>query len=399
MAFFEPQTGQKISRFGAALGGRLPQFDVAQAAQQERLSTERRRAMLLDNRQALRLMQGGDRAGVTKLLQDRIGRVGELGGDPSHSVKLLSTVQDQNVSDEEITQGLQSIDFRGVDAGVLEALPGQDPLTQRKIALAEGKLALEEKKFKREADPTIGKDVVVKASEILPNGAVIQSTSEGVRVFNANGERLHGQDVIETIEAGQKLGIRVAGDTEAAKAEAGRIRQSINISGKMFGQIGPIRQSLITIGKARQALAEGAETGAIDKFLPSIRESSIKLDNLMNQLGLEVISGATFGALSAGELRLALDTALPTGLQPDALDRWLADKSSAQQKLLAELQDDVLTLSSGGTIASIIQKRKRQTPTPATQAVPTPPAAPQQTPAIPTAAQPAPSGIKFLGFE
>ena len=86
MAFFEPQTGQKISRFGAALGGRLPQFDVAQAAQQERLSTERRRAMLLDNRQALRLMQGGDRAGVTKLLQDRIGRVGELGGDPSRRV-------------------------------------------------------------------------------------------------------------------------------------------------------------------------------------------------------------------------------------------------------------------------------------------------------------------------
>lgn len=379
MAFFEPQTGQKISRFGAALGGRLPQFDVQQAAVQEKLSADRKRAMLLDNRQALRLMQGGDRAGAARLLQDRIGRVGELGGDASHSVRLLETINDPKVTDEEITKGLQSIDFRGVDAGILEALPGQDPLTARKIALAEGKLELEEKKFKREADPTIGKDVVVKASEILPNGAVIQSTSEGVRVFNANGERLHGQDVIETIEAGQKLGIRVAGDTAAAKAEADRVKQSIRISGDMFGQIGPIRQSLITIGKARQALAEGAETGAVDKFLPSIRESSIKLDNLMNQLGLEVISGATFGALSAGELRLALDTALPTGLQPEALDRWLADKSAAQQKLLAELQDDVITLSNGGTIASIIQKRKRQTPTP--QAVPIPVPAPI-TPAI-----------------
>ncbi len=199
---------------------------------------------------------------------------------------------------------------------------------------------------------------VVKASKILPNGAVIQSTSKGVRVFNAQGQRLSGNDVVEAIEAGQKLGIRVAGDTAAAKAAADEVKQSIALSGEMFKQVGPIRQSLLTIGKARQALAEGAETGVIDKLLPDLRESSIKLTNLMNQLGLEVISGATFGALSEGELRLALDTALPTGLQPEALDRWLQEKGAAQTKLLKELEDDILTLSSGGTISDIVLARR-----------------------------------------
>ena len=354
---FEPETGRKVSRFGAALGGRLPQFDQQQEARQSRLSKERREAMALDMRGVLRHAKGGNIGAAKGLLKDRIQRVQDIGGDFSQSTKLLSMFEDPNQVEAAIS-GLEQVDFASVDAGLLKPLPGADALGARKAALAEKRLAFEEKKFTAEQDPSREKDVVVKASDILPNGTTIQSTSAGVRVFDAQGARLHGQDVIDSIEAGQKLGIRIAGDTAAVKAEADRVKQSIKISGDMFKQIGPIRQSLLTIGKARQALAEGAETGVIDKFLPDIRESSIKLTNLMNQLGLEVISGATFGALSAGELSLALDTALPTGLQPEALDRWLQDKDVAQRKLLEELQGDVMTLSNGGTIAGIIQSRK-----------------------------------------
>ena len=373
--FFSPSTGRSIQRFGEALAGRGGQFDERIARQEERLSAERKQAFLLDNRAALRLLKGGNPEGAKQLLQNRIGEVNKLGGDPSQSQQILTMLEGGDVKG--VTEGLGMIDNRAVDAGLLKPLPGTDALGQKKQALAEKKFALEQKKFQAEQDPDKIKDVVVKAQEVLPNGTVIQSIQapkgeSGVRVFAATGERLHGQAVIDSIEAGRKMGIRVAGDTAAAQAEADRVKQSIKMSGDMFKQIGPIRQSLLTIGKARQALAEGAETGVIDKFLPDIREASIKLTNLMNQLGLEVISGATFGALSAGELRLALDTALPTGLQPEALDRWLQDKDASQRKLLEELQGDVMTLSNGGTIAGIIQSRKAtgaSTPQPASPSV------------------------------
>ena len=372
---FEPETGRKVSRFGAALGGRLPQFDKLQEARQQRLSDERKKAFVLDNRAALRLLKANNPEGAKQLLQNRIGEVSRLGGDPSQSQQILTMLDAGDIKG--VTEGLGMIDNRAVDAGLLKALPELDALDQKKLALAERKFAFEQKKFTAAQDPA-KKDVIVKAQEVLPNGTVIQSIQAprgepGVRVFSATGERLHGQDVIDSIEAGRKMGIRVAGDTAAAQAEADQVKQSIKISGEMFKQIGPIRQSLLTIGKARQALAEGAETGVIDKFLPDIREASIKLTNLMNQLGLDVVSGTTFGALSAGELALALDTALPTGLQPEALDRWLQDKDTSQRKLLEELQGDVMTLSGGGTIAGIIQSRRTagtSAPQRATQALP-----------------------------
>ncbi|MCK5444971.1 MAG: hypothetical protein KAI73_05060 [Rhodospirillaceae bacterium] len=329
---FSPETGTKVQRFGAALSGRLPEFDVAAQTRQEELSAERKKAFLLDNRGALRLLRGGNTQGAVDLLRNRVGEINRLGGDATQSTQLLAMAEAGET--EALISGLQTIDNRAVDAGIFDALPGSEDVA-----------------------------LVVKSSDILPDGTVIQSTSEGVRVIAATGEQLHGQDVVDAIEKGRKFGVTIAGDTAAAKAEADRVKQGIRISGEMFKQVGPIRQSLLTIGKARQALAEGAETGAIDKFLPDLRESSIKLTNLMNQLGLEVISGATFGALSAGELRLALDTALPTGLQPEALDKWLADKGLAQTKLLTELQDDIIFLSNGGTIAGIVQRRRAQAET------------------------------------
>ncbi len=332
MPIFEPETGQKISRFGAALSGRLPQFDVATQERQEKLSAERKKAFLLDSRGALRLLRGGDTKGAVDLLRNRVGEINRLGGDATQSTQLLAMAEAGET--EALISGLQTIDNRAVDAGIFDALPGSEDAA-----------------------------IVVKASDILPDGTVIQSTSEGVRVFAADGTELRGNDVVEAIEKGRKFGVTIAGDTAAAKAAADEVKQSSRVSGEMFKKIGPIRQSLLTIGKARQALAEGAETGAIDKFLPDLREASIKLTNLMNQLGLEVISGATFGALSAGELRLALDTALPTGLQPEALDRWLADKGAAQTKLLTELEDDVIFLSGGGTIGGIVQRRRTQAET------------------------------------
>ena len=64
---------------------------------------------------------------------------------------------------------------------------------------------------------------------------------------------------------------------------------------------------------------------------------------------LDVISATTFGALSEGELRLAMNTAVPLNLEPKALKKWLQDKKKAQQKLGSELYKMATTLGKGKT--------------------------------------------------
>lgn len=124
---FTPETGQRVSRFGAALGGNLAQFDVGQRQQREeqrKLSAERRLALLTDNRQVRRFLEAGDTGRATTLLQNRIQNIGQLGGDPKDTVGLLSQLEnDPKGALVEVT----ALDNRAVDEGLLEAFPVVQP--------------------------------------------------------------------------------------------------------------------------------------------------------------------------------------------------------------------------------------------------------------------------------
>jgi hypothetical protein len=82
---------------------------------------------------------------------------------------------------------------------------------------------------------------------------------------------------------------------------------------------------------------EGADTGLIDQWLPAFDAATAELRSMANSLGIDIINSATFGALSAPELRLALSTALPQGLSGAELLTWIDERISAQSKLRDEL--------------------------------------------------------------
>ena len=80
------------------------------------------------------------------------------------------------------------------------------------------------------------------------------------------------------------------------------------------------------------------------------------MENAASRLGLNVISATTFGALSEGELRLAMDTAMPP-LEPVALKKWIITKRAAQKKLGRELRTMSIALGKGKTtIAEYLEK-------------------------------------------
>ena len=133
----------------------------------------------------------------------------------------------------------------------------------------------------------------------------------------------------------------IAGGTASGK-------QAVEASGKAFESLAKIGQSIANIDDAIAALDSGANTGPVYAMLPSIRESSIALDNVQRRMGLDVIGSVTFGALSKGELDLALATAIPKNMRPVALKKWLLTKRSAQQKLSSYLSKAAIYLGTPG---------------------------------------------------
>ena len=146
--------------------------------------------------------------------------------------------------------------------------------------------------------------------------------------------------------------------TEAGAANAAG-PQAIKASGDAFDSLGKINANIANIDDAIAAIDEGAETGAIYSMLPSVRVASVELDNVQKRMGLDIIGSVTFGALSQGELDLALNTALPTKLSPPDLRKWLSKKKAAQQKLSTYLSDAAIYLGKpGNTIAGWAEMKK-----------------------------------------
>jgi len=122
---------------------------------------------------------------------------------------------------------------------------------------------------------------------------------------------------------------------------------------------GKVQTSLANIDEAISAIDNGANSGLVYNMLPSISESSAALENSMNRMGLDVVGSVTFGALSEGELRLAMSTAAPQNLQPPELRSWLVKRRAAQAKTAEMLANAARFLTvPGNTINGWIAKNK-----------------------------------------
>jgi len=129
---------------------------------------------------------------------------------------------------------------------------------------------------------------------------------------------------------------------------------------KGFETITAIDTNMRNLDRAISALQEGASTGFVEQFIPSIREASIKLDQIQGELALDVVGATTFGALSKGELDLAKEIALPTALEPPELLEYLVARKAAQEKLRGYYMEQINFLDQGGTVAGFIRKKERE---------------------------------------
>lgn len=128
---------------------------------------------------------------------------------------------------------------------------------------------------------------------------------------------------------------------------------------KGFDTITKITSGISNIDRAISAIDKGAGVGAVEKLWPSIKAASVELDNIRGQMALDVVGATTFGALSKGELDLAKDIALPTGLDTAELKVYLQEKKAAQEKLKSYYNEQIQFLDQGGTVAGFLREKER----------------------------------------
>ena len=206
-------------------------------------------------------------------------------------------------------------------------------------------LGLEAWVAKSKESGTLNSSTVQKV-EILDNGLSMTVMKNGdVIVKDGANNVITGDAALKAIKEAQDFGVDLTG----SKAGSRRAKTvAATVSSDAFGKINIMRSNIINLEEARRLVTDGgANTGFIMDKLPNLFAGSIALNQIQNVLGLNIIGSVTFGALSEGELKLALNTALPTNFnEPDLID-WIDRKIIAEQKLSEYIQEQAIFLADG----------------------------------------------------
>jgi hypothetical protein len=239
------------------------------------------------------------------------------------------------------------------------ALEPEDMLA--KVQLETAQITLQKLKEQSDMDPN------VQQSAPLPDqsGVVLTMRNGTVQVRTVGGEVLSGQAAMDFVKTAQEnaanyqrsiyearrtgtlnADVLLGGDAARVVAEGAMAPVTAK---EYFKQAENVGSSIRSMDSAIQAINEGAQSGVVYDMLPNVTVASAELQNAKSRLGLDVIGSVTFGALSAGEMSLAMDTAVPSGLPPQELKVWLTRKREAQRKMLMALQEAAIHFASGGT--------------------------------------------------
>lgn len=321
------------------------------------------------------------------------------------------TAAEREAEAAQIRQGLLYLsplysrgDRAAFEAGVQELDPnGELGITwdnfESQAAMADGVLEVLESFDARNAGVAGGADARVQSSEILEDGTVVAVMSNGgVLVRGPQGEVLEGEAAQAAITQARAQAVENQRNIYAARGEGrlgaeaefgGAAAQATELgqaAGEMAVQSAQdasiIWGSIGNIDTAIDALDNGADSGMIYNMMPRFDEAGATLQNAMDRMGLDVIGMVTFGALSEGELRLAMSTAVPRNLGPDALRAWLVRRRDAQVQAARALEDAALYLSTpGNTINGWIARNRAMRGAPAAPEAP-PAAAPTAEPQV-----------------
>jgi len=188
--------------------------------------------------------------------------------------------------------------------------------------------------------------IQIAEEDIVENGVIIVK-KRGKFTYNLNPNSTGNQYTIIPLSG--------TGLTEGDKNKNLIIQQQVEFDmsqgqkkgEEVFTQFNLIDDQIQDFRRIGELVDDGAKTGFIQKYLPSTKAATTELRAIANKMGIDIINSATFGALSATELNLALSVAFDQNLTGDALVEYIQDKIAAQTKLRNALMPEVQMLLGG----------------------------------------------------
>jgi hypothetical protein len=199
----------------------------------------------------------------------------------------------------------------------------------------------------------------VQQAQMFADGSSAYISKNGNMVVkNPEQKIVTGAEAARVVQAGNASGAANMGN-RAQEMESGK--GAAKAATAAFAEVDRIRGASRLYDQAISAIDSGSQSGALNELFPSIFAPTVNLEYIRDQLGLAVIAGTTFGALSEAELRLAMNQGLPTGLEGPKLKEWIIGKKAADAKLANYLERQAVFLEGGGSRGDWLKKTGAKT--------------------------------------
>jgi len=366
----QPAVDEMFQEKLAMVKGQRKDQDVERERQIARMQLQ---DMALDAIKIRPLLESGDTLRANVLIAERIKKIQQRGGDPSDTMAFRDALNSGQITPQQAIGELDSVLEGARQAGVLEGASGRgirpgfvgspQRVTENGQNYLTGLYQDEYGNVTEKRVPVSG-NFVMSAPSVQDIGGVktIVDANTGRAALPTLQQPIDGQAPIGNIPPPTPIDAAMTAQN-AATVEGGKEagKQAIQMSGEALKKLPDVRRAISNIDQAIAAVDKGANTGVIASKFPSVTAASIELDNLRGSMGLDVIAGTTFGALSEAELVFALDTALPTRLSGPELKSWLTRKKEAQGKLAKELEEAAIYLGKpGNTPAGWLEMKRNQ---------------------------------------
>ena len=296
-------------------------------------------------------------------LAPALGRMGVMGLDvPAQAMadrRFAKRDQEQKAS--KTIEALSRMNTPQAKQALEYLSAGGDPVSALKIAFGSTDNGVQSSSALRDRSGVVltmrDGSIVVKTAggETISGDAALKFVRDSQEAYAKSEQSIYGARRTGTNEADIETG-----GTAAAAIEAGKA--TIKRGFEVYDKVNQTGASISTINSAIDAIDSGAKSGPVYNMLPKFDESSAALNSVMNQMGLDVISSVTFGALSAGEMNLAMETAVPRNLDPQELRSYLVKKRDAQMKARDALMAAARYLTTPGNTATGWMDQQSQRP-------------------------------------
>ena len=200
-----------------------------------------------------------------------------------------------------------------------------------------------------------------KTTSFADGSALLIDTKGNAQLLTKDGSVISNSSPDYATKLKEAIASGVLYESTVARARA-EGKENVSQMGQAAEKIDAANANILVLDEALAALDSGAGTGPISSLLPTIRSSSLRLREAQRKLGLNIVSETTFGALSEGELILALETGLDLSLPEDQIREVIAKRKAAQEKLIDYFYEalDFLNSSETNTIAKFKLKKKQE---------------------------------------